>query len=77
MVSLDSTSRSTATVRVIEANHCPGAVMFLFSGYFGNILCTGDFRSPKICYFMLMMILCMASFQSFMLFVIFADSSLL
>ena len=31
-------------VYLIDANHVPGSVMFLFSGYFGNILYTGDFR---------------------------------
>lgn len=32
------------TVTPFDANHCPGSVMFLFSGYFGDILYTGDFR---------------------------------
>lgn len=32
------------TVTLFDANHCPGSVMLLFSGYFGDILYTGDFR---------------------------------
>ena len=44
LVYLDDAGVATMTVQPIDANHCPGAVMFLFSGYFGNVLSTGDFR---------------------------------
>mmetsp|Transcript_41722 Transcript_41722/g.97429 ORF Transcript_41722/g.97429 Transcript_41722/m.97429 type:complete len:392 (+) Transcript_41722:27-1202(+) len=31
-------------VCLVDANHVPGSVMFIFSGYFGTLLYTGDFR---------------------------------
>ena len=33
-----------ARVRLIDARHCPGSVMFLLEGAFGRVLYTGDFR---------------------------------
>ena len=34
---------------LLDANHILGSVMFLFKGYFGNILHTGDMRwSPHL-----------------------------
>ena len=44
VINLDEAGKETMTVTLIDANHCPGSVMFIFEGYFGNILYTGDFR---------------------------------
>ena len=44
IINLDEIGRETMTVTLIDANHCPGSVMFIFEGYFGKILYTGDFR---------------------------------
>lgn len=41
---LDETKREGITVLLMDACHCPGAVMFLFKGSFGTVLHTGDFR---------------------------------
>ncbi|CAN0927052.1 5' exonuclease Apollo [Linum grandiflorum] len=41
------------TVAAFDANHCPGAVMFLFEGNFGNILHTGDCRLTPECLYCL------------------------
>jgi len=44
VIALTSSGDVTMTVTLIDARHCPGSVMFLFDGYFGRILYTGDFR---------------------------------
>ncbi|XP_022783826.1 5' exonuclease Apollo-like [Stylophora pistillata] len=44
VINLDEQGQETMSVTLIDANHCPGSVMFIFEGYFGKILYTGDFR---------------------------------
>lgn len=44
IIPLDEKGKETMTVTLIDANHCPGATMFLFEGYFGRFVYTGDFR---------------------------------
>ncbi|KAJ1310046.1 hypothetical protein OPQ81_006799 [Rhizoctonia solani] len=42
---LDISPNERATVTLLDANHCPGSVMFLIEGKRGAILHTGDLRA--------------------------------
>jgi DNA cross-link repair 1B protein len=44
----DSKNDPKIRVTLIDANHVPGAVMFIFQGYFGNVVYTGDFRYSPV-----------------------------
>lgn len=44
LIPLNPSGSKTVTVVLIDANHIPGAVFFLFKGYMGTILHTGDMR---------------------------------
>ncbi|KAG8997285.1 hypothetical protein FRB93_000418 [Tulasnella sp. JGI-2019a] len=44
---VEVTNRETVTVTAIDANHCPGSVMYLIEGERGAVLHTGDVRCEE------------------------------
>lgn len=42
LLPMDDIGKEKLTVTLIDANHCPRSVMFLFEGYFGTVLYTGQ-----------------------------------
>ena len=47
VIPLEPSGRLRMSVTLVDANHCPGAVMLLLQGYFGTVLHTGDFRFSR------------------------------
>ena len=43
-IHIDCPGHVVITVTAVDSCHCPGSAMYLFQGYFGTILHTGDFR---------------------------------
>ncbi|KAL4433126.1 hypothetical protein ABPG74_010821 [Tetrahymena malaccensis] len=43
-ICLNQENKIEINVYLFDANHCPGSVMYMFEGYFGRILHTGDMR---------------------------------
>jgi len=46
-VTLDAEDRVSVQVRMIDAHHCLGSVIFVVDGFFGRAVYTGDFRVER------------------------------